>query len=329
MTKQSQKIAAFVNFNGGAKLPKNEVLSIVSHEFEQVFADCFASFKQAMVQVSNDTDVVLVTNSPDLETLSWFNKNFCASNSNSQVVLITSETISVYSPKLEGEDASLVHQVIGNISEDWTVDCLRVTLQKIRTNDFFGLNKYLNPNTVFETRAVTSSRNRETINSEVQAWVENSGLTKNYGRLAYGIVEELLMNAIYDAPSAGGKTTYSDLDRTEHRDLLSEDCSELSFGFDSRYLAFSMRDPFGAFTHDKWWHYARKILKRADSNSLIDTKKEGAGLGLFKMLYSSHGVVCNVSPGKSTEVIVLIDTRIPIRDFSTMPRSMHYFSVRS
>jgi hypothetical protein len=134
------------------------------------------------------------------------------------------------------------------------------------------------------------------------------------------------MNAIYDAPVAGGRTHYDNIERTIHRDLATDEHSFLRYGTDGKTLALSIQDPFGAFKRDKWWQYTRKILKRDDADGLIDTKKGGAGLGIFKMLYSSHGVICNVNPGKMTEVIVLIDLVHPVRDFGVMPRSIHYFS---
>ena len=72
-----------------------------------------------------------------------------------------------------------------------------------------------------------------------------------------------------------------------------------------------------------------KIIPEFEDRQLIDTKKGGAGLGLFKMLYSSHSVVCNVDPGKTTEVIVLISLIHPVRDFVHLPRSIHYFNTSS
>jgi hypothetical protein len=163
----------------------------------------------------------------------------------------------------------------------------------------------------------------------VQDWVEACGIGKNIGRLAYGICEELLMNAVYDAPIAGGRKHYEQYERYESRYLAPDEWATLKYGVDGRIFAISITDPFGAFVREKWFSYLRKALKRDDSDTLIDTKKNGAGLGLFKMLYSSHGVVCNVDPGKITEVIILISLNQPVRDFVHMPRSIHYFSTSS
>ena len=38
----------------------------------------------------------------------------------------------------------------------------------------------------------------------------------------------------------------------------------------------------------------KKLSMSRDSDDLIDTKKGGAGLGFFKILYSSHALICNV-----------------------------------
>ncbi|MCX6118191.1 MAG: hypothetical protein NT027_11665 [Proteobacteria bacterium] len=246
-----------------------------------------------------------------------------------QNILITADTIFSYSEDLKGLDSVLIDHVIANTTSEWVNNELRVTLQKIIKRDIFGVDKYLNSQNDIQCITIKTSKDRDHCNQVVQKWVESCGFGKNVGRLAFGITEELLMNAIYDAPVAGGRKHYEELERTAHRELQPDEYGKLTYGTDGKTLALSISDPFGAFQREKWWQYVRKILRRDDPDSLIDTKKGGAGLGIFKMLYSSHGVVCNVQNGRQTEVIVLIDLSQPIRDFSGMPRSMHYFNLDS
>lgn len=240
-------------------------------------------------------------------------------------ILATDLPMHEYAKALNGRDVELLDHIIANLDVDWTATDLSVTLRKILKEDFFGIGKYLSPECEIQSHQVRSSSDRDPLNKMVQEWVDACGVSKNISRLAHGICEELLMNAIYDAPVAGGRTHYELLERTSKRDLRPDEWSTLQFGMDHRVFAISVTDPFGAFLREKWFSYLRKALKRDDTNNLIDTKKGGAGLGLFKMLYSSHGVVCNVDQGKQTEVIVLININIPVRDFIHMPRSIHYF----
>lgn len=244
-------------------------------------------------------------------------------------ILVTDLPMQDYCASLGNNDLLLIDHVIANTDPEWTTSDLAITMQKIIRSDLFGIEKYLSPEADIQSRIIRGSSDRDPANKAVSDWVEACGLGKNISRLATGICEELLMNAIYDAPVAGGRTHYEAMERREKRDLAEDEWATLKFGCDGRLFAISICDPFGAFARDRWFSYLRKVLKRNDTDQLIDTKKGGAGLGLFKMLYSSHGLVCNVAPGKATEVIVIIATNLPVRDFVHMPRSIHYFNTSS
>jgi hypothetical protein len=275
----------------------------------------------AVIRESKVHVPIVVSNRPELRVFEASRKK----DRSIQNILVTSKTIFDYAEPLAHRDGDLLDHVIANHSQEWTIRDLRITCQKILRGDVFGLEKYLDVGTPIQRAQVTGTKDRDQLNQTVSRWAESCGVGKNIGRLVYGITEELLMNAIYDAPVAGGRTHYETLDRAAARNLQPDEFSTLSYGTDTRTLALSIADPFGAFVAPKFWQYARKILRRDDPDGLIDTKKGGAGLGLFKMLYSSHGVICNVATDQKTEVIVLIDLAAPVRDFSSMPRSMHYF----
>lgn len=317
-------IALFVDCAGFCALPPAATIHISSQGLRPVIVTGLDPAMHLLKNLAADRSEVLkilVSNAPDFELF----ETLRTLHPDAKAVLVTGESMHKYAESLQHQDMNLIDHVIANTHPDWTTDELRVTLQKIIRQDFFGIEKYLLINTPIHERMITSSKDRETCNAEVQQWIDACGQSKSIGRLAFGIAEELVMNAVYDAPVAGGRHHYDHLERHQGRDLAPDEYAKLRYGSDGQTIAISIVDPFGAFGRDKWWHYARKILKRDDTETLIDKKKGGAGLGLFKMLYSSHGVVCNVEPGKKTEVIVLMDLRQPLRDFSQMPRSIHYF----
>ena len=280
---------------------------------------------QALEALTGPSIRVVVSNDPN-ESL------FQAARQHSSkiiTVLVTDLPMQEYCASLGHNDLLLIDHVIANIDSEWTTSDLAITLQKVIRSDLFGIEKYLSPQSDIQSRIIKGSADRDVSNKAVQDWVEACGLSKNLARLASGICEELLMNAIYDAPVAGGRAHYEAMERRAVRELEEDEWATLKYGADSRVFAISITDPFGAFARDRWFSYLRKVLKRNDSEQLIDTKKGGAGLGLFKMLYSSHSVVCNVDPGKTTEVIVLISLIHPVRDFVHLPRSIHYFNTSS
>ena len=138
------------------------------------------------------------------------------------------------------------------------------------------------------------------------------------------MAEELVMNTLYDAPLAAGVEGFENLGPTDHIELTEEQMGKLKIGFDGRILAISTEDPFGCLSKETFFKYMKKLSMQRDSDDLIDTKKGGAGLGFFKILFSSHALICNVEKDKKTEVISLMFLKQPLKDFKIMPRSIHF-----
>ena len=315
------KRVLFIDTPKGKPLPDASVLRIAASGADPISVTDPRAALAVMQSTSLD---VVVVNYPDVDLLRSFRER-CPSG---QSLLVTDLPMERYSELLQGEEHLLVdHVIAGRGPVAWTINEVRVTLQKILRGDIFGLTKYLSPITTIHELTVTGSKDRETFNASVMQFAEENRLGQYLAKLVFGITEELLMNAIYDAPIAGGKTHYNELPRTAAITLDPSEYSRLSFGCDGSLFGISVTDPFGALTREKLFQYLKKVIRRADSANLIDTKKGGAGLGLFKILYSSHALVCNVQPLQRTEVMALIDLQTQVRDFSKMARSVHFFSV--
>jgi hypothetical protein len=312
----------YVDIPGRKPLPEASVLRVAGTGADIVGV---TDAKSAMAVLRTTTPIdLLICNSPEPELLSLARELAPAT----RTVLVTESTMEQYSRLLGGAEDVLVDHVIANrIPGTWTINELRVTTQKILRKDIFGVDKYLAPATPIQELIVKGSTDREAFNTKVMTFAEENRLGQYMAKLVFGITEELLMNAIYDAPVAGGRHHYGELPRTTTVELRPSEYSQLQFGCDGSVFGIAVADPFGALTRAKLFQYLKKVLRRTDSTNLIDTKKGGAGLGLFKILYSSHSLICNVDPGKKTEVMALIDIQHQVRDFSKMARSVHYFEV--
>lgn len=263
----------------------------------------------------------LLTDRLDFALLSAVHKKCDA-----KVLLITSETMETYSQALQGQENQLVqHLFADNDSGEFLLQELSVALKKIANQDIFGVEKYLKGAVQTFRRQICGSRDRIQAQADVLKFAESISLSGTQTRLAAGITEELVMNAIFDAPAASGIDHYQSIRRGAEVVLEPGHESTLTLAYDGRILGISVLDPFGAMTRGKLFQYIRKVLVRGDSNQLIDTKELGAGLGLYKILYSCHSLICNIEPGKHTEVIALIDCERQLRDFSRSPRSIQYF----
>ena len=252
-----------------------------------------------------------------------------AKKNKTTTVLVTERPIRQYSDDLAQKEHILIDHIIANRgTAGWTTHQLRITLQKILTRDIFGMEKYLIPGTMVHRTKIRGSQDRDPHNNAVMQYAEDRHLGQYTAKMVFGITEELLMNAIYDAPIAAGIEEYSAMARTETFHLKPHEQGELTYACDDSLFIIAVSDPFGALNKGILLSYIKKVLRRNDSTGLIDTKKGGAGLGFFKILYSSNALICNVQPGEKTEIRAILDIREHLRDFAIMPRSIHYFSTR-
>lgn len=313
----------YLDLQGSKSLPDAAALNIAARGYEVVgVADLTAA--KSIIAASASLKAI-VCNFADFEVLHFAKAKF----PDLKVILMTEDTMEQYSTQLNGQDVELLDHIIANRypHSEWTAHEMRATLQKLLTGDIFGIEKYLAPSAEIVRLDVKRSDDREYMNNQVMQFADKSGLSQHIGKLAFAISEEMLMNAIYDAPMENGRYKYGTLSRTVPVNLEPHEFAKLTFGCDSVIFAISVTDPFGGLRRDTFLAYLRKVLKRNESADLIDKKQGGAGLGLFKILYSCHSLVCNVKAGKTTEVMALIDVRQQLRDFSKMARSIHFFDV--
>lgn len=312
----------FVELPGFKALPHAEALHAAAGEHEHLVVTSVGAAKRAL---AHSPIALCMLNGPEFDLLSHIRDN----TPQCQTILVTDLPMKDYSTALHGMEYDLAQHVIANRSrEDLTIHDVRVTIQKLLTGDIFGIEKYLLPSTMIQRAAVTGTKDRDILNQRVAEFAAQCQMSQQMSKGAFGICEELLMNTIHDAPAAAGLKEYLHMSRETPIVLKPEYQGELSFGCDGQTFAISSSDPFGALKRPVLMQYARKILMRRDSAHLIDDKVGGAGLGFFKILYSSHALICNVQAGKRTEIMALIDIQEPLRDFAKMARSIHFFATK-
>ena len=320
----NQKIL-FIELKTKKSFPKESTLRIITKGYQIIIED---EINHAISRIKNESDIsVMVVNDAVEDVFLAFRQKFPKGTS----ILVTAGTMDEYAASLSFREEQLVDHVIANSGPaDWVVGELRSTIQKLCTTDIFGLDKYLLPGTNLHSRTVKDSMCRNMLNNEVAEFAEFHKLGSHIAKLAYGISEELLMNAIYDAPvDAYGKSIYAGVHRSNKVSLKPSEYAQLTYGCDGQTLAISVCDPFGSLKKEKFHNYIKKVVRRHEGINIIDHKKGGAGLGLFKILYSCHALICNSMPNQKTEVISLINVHQQIRDFSKMARSLHYFVANS
>ena len=134
------------------------------------------------------------------------------------------------------------------------------------------------------------------------------------------ILDELMMNAIWDAHPA-----YRNLPRTDVCRLTSDQEVHVECASDGLTLAVSVEDTQGTFP----WNALRGPLAFVlglKPDLKVNEGPGGAGLGLFMILQRTSILTIEVSRGNSTRVSSLLRIDDSARDMQARPKSLLVFS---
>jgi DNA-binding response OmpR family regulator len=181
---------------------------------------------------------------------------------------------------------------------------LTVTAQKLIRKDVFGAEKYLLWGTELHEHQITRSSQRSHVIERIAEAVRARGQSARVASMAMLVADELISNAVHNAPvAADGTRPRKDMPRDIDIALDGRDTVRLRWGCDARYVAIEVTDQYGSLDRDT-------ILGALAKNDVRDTGG-GAGMGISLAYRSCDHLVFNLAPGKRTEIIALVDVRYP------------------
>ncbi len=223
------------------------------------------------------------------------------------------------------------HNVLTNLvakNEDFGADELIAPVRKIIHNDIFGLDKYLTWGVQTFKYVLNGSEDRHQPLKDVRDCLDRLGANRRLSGLAQTVADELITNAVYNAPAdEQGRPKYASRSRTEPVNLLPDEAVEVSFATDGKLFGICVADPFGRLESHTVRQYLRKCFMQGENQ--IDSKQGGAGLGLYYIFQSLNHFIINVAPGARTELIGLLDISGTFRDFALQAKSLHLFLHRN
>jgi len=188
-----------------------------------------------------------------------------------------------------------------------------VTAQKLLTGDIFGIEKYLPEGTAVQYARIRDFEGRGRAIDSILAFAEGEKLRRQVRSAIGSVCEELLMNALYDAPvDADGKPVFADVDPHDRTQTRSPRPVSIRYAATDQLFAIAVRDRFGRLAKNTILSYIDKCIR---SPNQIDRKTYGAGLGLYLVANSAAAYVVNVAYGVATEVVCTFDrsARTPLR----------------
>lgn len=221
---------------------------------------------------------------------------------------------------------------------------LVVTSVKLFEGDIFGIEKYLSWGAkIHEMKVASYEQKREALLTIAQH-AKLVGARRVVVQKIKSVADELLMNAIYDAPAMERRE--ADERALEHREADARAPAPYArakfetpisspaivrYACDGRYFAVAVQDDFGRLHKEVILDHLQRARAERGRPQQDDRPGAGAGLGLYFVLSAATRFIANIDPGKRTEVICLFDLKQRPRDSEACARSLHIFhaSVRN
>ncbi len=203
---------------------------------------------------------------------------------------------------------------------------LVITSAKLLSGDIFGLDKYLAWGGQISERQVSGYEEKREALAELIQYATQMGARRHMVAKIESVADELLMNALYDAPFVREEGVSP---RTiAAGNVEPSDSALLRYASDGRHFAISVQDNYGELHKDAILdHLTRARAERGRPKMVAGSRSGGAGLGLFFILSAVTRFIANIDPGRRTEVICLFDMRRSGREADGCAQSLHIFST--
>ncbi len=195
------------------------------------------------------------------------------------------------------------------VAETFSTHELAATVSRVLYGDVFGLEKLVPWGTRIYSTLVGDYQEKSLAIAQISEYAALMGVRRKYRDAIERSADEMLMNALYDAPvDSKGKSIFADVPTKTRISLRMEQKAVVQYSCDGDTFLISVRDSFGTLDRETVLHYLNKCLHSEDQ---IDRKTGGAGLGLYIMANASTEYVFNVLPGVATECICKLDVTAP------------------
>lgn len=133
-----------------------------------------------------------------------------------------------------------------------------------------------------------------------------AGLTRRGAQRLMSIAEELVSNALYNAPvDEAGRRLHAHKSRSE-RVTLDKGSVGVELAADEDRVALVVKDVFGTLSAETAFENLARCLRGGEDQ--IAEKQGGAGLGLYTVLLASNYLGVTVKP-RRTEIVAIVDKR--------------------
>jgi len=183
----------------------------------------------------------------------------------------------------------------------------------------FGLANLNSPGVRLQSIRLTNSAQKQEAVDEVKNYLVALKFQTRMASVIANAVDELLMNAMFDAPTdATGRHLYDATARSSVIELSGKSSVELQVTFDGTYVALTAIDLYGSIDKSKLLAAISAIYR--DQEYRVRQGVAGAGLGLATVFHSGGSFLFSSEQGVRTEVTVFFRKTDNFREFKNQFR---------
>ncbi|HEU0033028.1 MAG TPA: PEGA domain-containing protein [Kofleriaceae bacterium] len=195
------------------------------------------------------------------------------------------------------------------VAEELDPGRLAALVRQLVTGELFGLARIVAPGTPIERRQVRDYEERSQCIAEVAALVEREKLPRNLHATIEQCLDEMLVNALYDAPvDDRGARIFGGIAPRARVAMRIEQTVEVEYAIETvgtgKRLALAVRDAYGSLDRGTVLRVLHKCLH---AEHKVDRHAAGAGVGLYLVMTSASTVGFHVVPGIATEATCTFD----------------------
>jgi hypothetical protein len=178
----------------------------------------------------------------------------------------------------------------------------------------YGIKNLLGPSAQVQTvRLGRSSQKMEAVEA-VRGYAVAAGFNNRMASTIANAVDEILMNAIFDAPvDALGKQEKAMMPRTEDFALEGRHLVEMEIGFDGKTIGIAAIDHFGSIDKTRILRHISKVY--STENYKLKSTSAGAGIGLSSVFQGGASFFYVCESGARTEAMVFFSLTESYREF--------------
>jgi hypothetical protein len=186
----------------------------------------------------------------------------------------------------------------------------------------FGLDRYMPAEA--QTRMITlkESKHRAIAVQAVKNTLTNNGVSERLSVQVTNALEELLLNAIFDAPADERNTQYrKGKDLQENIVFSDKEKIELTISNSQSYLGLSVSDSFGTLKKEVVLNIIRQNFKESSYEPDANRK---SGLGINGLVQSGFSLLFVCKPGSKTEVMLFFPR---VKNYKEFKKSFRFLSL--